>query len=72
MKKPFRMLLLLLLLGAGEALYASTPQNAGKALPRPKLVVGIVIDQMRWDYLYRYYDRYGEGGFRRFLSEGVS
>lgn len=72
MKKPFRMLLLLLLLGAGEVLYASTPQNAGKALPRPKLVVGIVIDQMRWDYLYRYYDRYGDGGFRRFLAEGVS
>ena len=53
-------------------MYASIPQSAGKALPRPKLVVGIVIDQMRWDYLYRYYDRYGEGGFRRFLSEGVS
>ena len=31
---------------------------------RPKLVVGIVIDQMRWDYLYRYYARYGEGGLR--------
>jgi hypothetical protein len=27
-------------------------------LPRPKLVVGLVVDQMRWDYLYRYYDRY--------------
>ena len=27
-------------------------------VPRPKLVVGIVVDQMRWDYLYRYYDRY--------------
>ena len=29
----------------------------------PKLVVGIVVDQMRWDYLYRYYGRYGESGF---------
>jgi hypothetical protein len=28
---------------------------------RPKLVVGIVVDQMRWDYLYRYADRYGDG-----------
>lgn len=28
------------------------------SLPRPKLVVGLVVDQMRWDYLYRYYDRY--------------
>src|SRR5438132_3510794 len=39
---------------------------------RPKLVVGIVIDQMRWDYLYRYYDRYGNGGFKRLLNDGFS
>ena len=41
-------------------------------LERPKLVVGIVVDQMRWDYLYRYYDRYGTGGFKRMLNEGFS
>lgn len=39
---------------------------------RPKLVVGIVVDQMRWDYLYRYYDLYGEGGFRRMMAEGYN
>lgn len=39
---------------------------------RPKLIVGIVVDQMRWDYLYRYYDRYGDGGFKRLLNEGFS
>lgn len=40
---------------------------------RPKLVVGIVIDQMRWDYLYRYYDRYAaNGGFKKFLTQGFS
>jgi len=39
---------------------------------RPKLVVGIVVDQMRWDYLYRYHDRYGSGGFRRLLDQGYS
>jgi predicted AlkP superfamily pyrophosphatase or phosphodiesterase len=43
-----------------------------QTLPRPKLVVGIVVDQMRWDYLYRYYDRYGEGGFKRMLNEGFT
>ena len=42
-------------------------------LQRPKLVVGITIDQMRWDYLYRYYDRYAaNGGFKRMLSQGFS
>ena len=39
---------------------------------RPKLVIGLVVDQMRWDYLYRYYDRYAEGGFKRLLNEGFS
>lgn len=39
---------------------------------RPKLVVGIVVDQMRWDYLSRYYDQFGEGGFRRLLDNGYS
>ena len=40
---------------------------------RPKLVIGIVIDQMRWDYLYRYHDLYQpDGGFRRLLSQGFS
>lgn len=41
-------------------------------LQRPKLVVGLVIDQMRWDYLYRYYNRYGEGGFKRLMNEGFN
>jgi len=39
---------------------------------RPKLVVGIVVDQMRWDYLYRYYERYGRGGFKRLMHDGYS
>ncbi len=30
------------------------------------------MDQMRWDYLYRYYDRYGANGFKRLLREGFS
>jgi predicted AlkP superfamily pyrophosphatase or phosphodiesterase len=37
---------------------------------RPRLVVGIVVDQMRWDYLYRYYDHFGPDGFRRLMREG--
>ena len=47
-------------------------QPAGAPLIRPKLVVGIVVDQMRWDYLYRYYNMYGDGGFKRLLNEGFS
>lgn len=43
-----------------------------QSLQRPKLVVGIVVDQMRWDYLYRYYDRYSADGFKRMLRQGFS
>ena len=43
---------------------------ASAQVQRPKLVVGIVIDQMRWDYLYYYYDKFGEGGMKRLINEG--
>ncbi|MFS4482213.1 alkaline phosphatase PafA [Hyunsoonleella sp. 2307UL5-6] len=39
---------------------------------KPKLVVGIVVDQMRYDYLTRFYDKYGEGGFKRIIKEGFN
>ncbi|WP_312324168.1 alkaline phosphatase PafA [Soonwooa sp.] len=46
--------------------------SAQTKLERPKLVVGLVIDQMRWDYLYRYHDKFGEDGFKRMLKQGYS
>jgi len=39
---------------------------------KPKLVVGLVVDQMRWDYLYRYQELYGANGFKRILNQGFS
>ena len=39
---------------------------------RPRLVVGVVVDQMRWDYLSRYYDRFTADGFRRLIDDGYS
>lgn len=51
----------------------SRPATPVNAVDRPKLVVGIVVDQMRWDYLYRFYDRYAaNGGWKRFLQQGFS
>ena len=48
---------------------SSSSQN----FQRPKLVIGIVVDQMRWDFLYRYSDRYADnGGFKRLLKQGFS
>jgi predicted AlkP superfamily pyrophosphatase or phosphodiesterase len=37
-----------------------------------KLVVGIVVDQMRYDYLTRFFKKYGEGGFKRMMNEGFN
>ncbi|QQR87788.1 MAG: alkaline phosphatase family protein [Flavobacteriales bacterium] len=37
----------------------------------PKLVVGIVVDQMRTDYIYRYWDNFGDGGFKRLIGDGA-
>lgn len=52
--------------------YSSLGAQNKSQVERPKLVVGIIVDQMRWDYLYRLYDRYGNAGFRRLLNEGFS
>lgn len=41
-------------------------------LTPPKLVVGIVVDQMRYDFLYRYQAKYGKGGFNRLMKEGFN
>ncbi|WP_437398157.1 alkaline phosphatase PafA [Flagellimonas lutimaris] len=38
----------------------------------PKLVVGIVVDQMRYDYLTRFWGQYGNGGFKRMVNEGFN
>lgn len=39
--------------------------------PHPKLIVGIVVDQMRYDYLYKYWDKYSEGGFKKLVNQGA-
>lgn len=57
-------------LNAQQAKTQTQVKNPG--VPRPKLVVGIMVDQMRWDYLYRFYERYGNNGFKRMLQEGFS
>ncbi len=37
---------------------------------KPKLVVGIVVDQMRQEYLYRFDSKFSEGGFKRLVGNG--
>ena len=39
---------------------------------KPKLVVGIVVDQMRYDYLTRFWDQFGEDGFKELVNNGFN
>ncbi|MFS8082005.1 MAG: alkaline phosphatase family protein, partial [Ginsengibacter sp.] len=66
MNKKLSLLFVLIFLS-----FTSFCQNEKNISP-PKLVVGIVIDQMRWDYLYRYKSNYSDGGFKRLQREGFS
>lgn len=38
----------------------------------PKLFIGIIVDQMRYDYLVKFYNYYGEGGFKRLINNGYN
>lgn len=57
----------LTLLISGAASAQTAPSGVSD---RPKLVVGIVVDQMRQEYLYRYYNKFGNDGFRRLMGSG--
>lgn len=45
---------------------------SGHSQKRPKLVVGIVVDQMKMDYLYRFQNDYGNNGFKRMMNDGFT
>jgi len=51
-------------------LFFSIYTNAQTTDNKPKLVVGIVVDQMRNEYLHRYEDKFGEDGFKKMMREG--
>ena len=73
-QRSLKMAAILLFFAAGNA----TAQVKNKSVVnlaspvKPKIVIGLVIDQMRWDYLYKYKDLYTEKGFKRLLSQGYS
>ena len=55
---------------AQNAVVSSKEDNSNNV--KTKLVVGIVVDQMRYDYLTRFYNKYGNGGFKRMMQEGFN
>ena len=58
---------------AGVILFFVVHKGYSQPVQRPKLVVGIVVDQMRWDFLYRFDNRYSaSGGFKRLMNKGFN
>ncbi|MFS4456153.1 alkaline phosphatase family protein [Maribacter sp. 2304DJ31-5] len=44
----------------------------GQEHANPKLIIGIVVDQMQAECLYRFQENYAENGFKRLLREGFN
>ncbi|MCX2720726.1 alkaline phosphatase PafA [Lentiprolixibacter aurantiacus] len=78
--QQFVLALFFIIFSADNTLYAQKKnkvRNSGDTeqtapFTRPKLVVGIIVDQMRYDYLTRFWGHYGEGGFKRLVNEGFN
>lgn len=68
--KQFLLSSVLIALCFCSALLSAQQKTAINKSTKPKLVVGIVVDQMRNDYIYRYWSRYGQGGFKRLVENG--
>lgn len=66
MKRTVCLVFSFLLVLTANAQKAKTPDD------KPKLVVGIVVDQMRYDYLNKFWNKYGDGGFKRIINEGFN
>jgi predicted AlkP superfamily pyrophosphatase or phosphodiesterase len=43
-----------------------------QAQKRPKLIVGIIVDQMKMEYLYRFSNDYSDNGFKRLMTDGYT
>lgn len=79
LRRPATALLSILLLTLHFAPFNANAQGVRRPTPRSaraqqrpvKLVVGIMIDQLRADYLVRFSDQFVDGGFRRLLNRGA-
>ncbi len=76
MKKSFIYLFTILLLvscnAQNETIKNSSLTESNLQSTNTKLVVGIVVDQMRYDYLTRFDSKYGNGGFKRLINDGFN
>ncbi|WP_339752926.1 alkaline phosphatase PafA [uncultured Winogradskyella sp.] len=72
MKKIFSIIVLVLIFASCRSQNKTMTSQEKADYSKPKLVVGIVVDQMRYDYLTRFESKFGEGGFKRMMREGFN
>lgn len=72
LRKSGKYLLLMVMAVIISGCSSATDKRKKKHYDTPKLVVGIVVDQMRYDYIYKYWDHYTDGGIKRLMNEGFS
>ena len=52
--------------------WAQDQEKSKSSADSPKLVVGIVVDQLRYDYIPLYWDKFEDDGFKRLVNQGYS
>ncbi|MDX1585528.1 MAG: alkaline phosphatase PafA [Balneolaceae bacterium] len=73
MKLTVRLLLLVILsFFSLTSVWAQETEREFNPEEQPKLIVGIVVDQMKYDYLTRYWEHFGEEGFKRMVNGGYN
>lgn len=77
MRKTNLLVILLVLFTASSSFAQRKGKKVAPEKPKeiahsPKLIVGIIVDQMRYDYLTRFWNHYGEGGFKRLVNDGFN
>ncbi len=70
MKKYSILILLVIFSFTSKAQRSKTDGDGPYLASSPGLVVGIVVDQMRYDYLYRFWNKFSNDGFKRLVNEG--
>lgn len=69
MNRGLYIALFTLLLPAGQHLYSQSRTRIPSE--KPRLIVGIVVDQMRYDYIHRYWDDFSDEGIRKMVISGT-
>ena len=66
--RKFFLFLSILGLSVNTSQAQNTPRIPSES---PRLIIGIVVEQMRSDYIARFWDKLGEGGFKKLINEGT-